>query len=72
MDYQGYGLSIFILGDLFGLVGMITAVPLTAFAYTLFGRWIHNVLKRRHIKTDKNGYVIHENDGINEHKNDAG
>ena len=65
-------LSIFILGDLFGLVGMITAVPLTAFAYTLFGRWIHNVLKRRHIKTDKNGYVIHENDGINEHKNDAG
>lgn len=51
-------LSIFILGDMFGIVGMITAVPLTAFVYTLFSEWVHQVLKRRHINVDEAGFVI--------------
>lgn len=51
-------LSIFILGDLFGIVGMITAVPLTAFMYTLFSNWIHKVLKKRKIEVDEEGFVI--------------
>lgn len=53
-------LSIFILGDLFGLVGMLVAVPVTAFVYTLFSRWIHKSLKTEKIDTDENGYVIEE------------
>lgn len=51
-------LSIFILGDMFGIVGMITAVPLTAFFYTLFANWIKHTLKKREIKVDKDGFVI--------------
>ena len=51
-------LSIFILGDLFGIVGMVTAVPLTAFFYTLFAGWVRNTLQRRHVCVDEDGYVI--------------
>ncbi len=51
-------LSIFILGDLFGIVGMVTAVPLTAFFYTLFAGWVRNTLQRRHVRVDEDGYVI--------------
>ncbi|MEG0452620.1 MAG: AI-2E family transporter [Coprobacillus sp.] len=55
-------LSIFILGDLFGLVGMLVAVPVTAFAYTLFSRWIHKSLKDDCIQIDDDGYVIEKQD----------
>lgn len=53
-------LSIFILGDLFGIVGMITAVPLTAFVYTLFSTWVRNTLHQRSIKVDQDGFVVKE------------
>lgn len=51
-------LSIFILGDLFGIVGMVTAVPLTAFVYTLFANWVKNTLRKRHVNVDQDGYVV--------------
>lgn len=34
-------LSIFILGDLYGIMGMVFAVPITALAYTLFKEYIN-------------------------------
>ena len=43
-------LSIFVLGDFFGFVGMILAVPLTALAYDLFSEFINNRLKKKNIK----------------------
>lgn len=42
-------LSIFILGDLFGLLGMLVAVPLTACIYISFSRFIHRRLKEKQI-----------------------
>lgn len=56
-------LSIFILGDLFGIVGMVTAVPLTAFLYTLFSNFVRNTLKRRNIEVDEDGFIV--KDSIN-------
>ncbi|MDF9824154.1 putative PurR-regulated permease PerM [Breznakia sp. PF5-3] len=43
-------LSIFVLGDLFGVAGMLLAVPCTALAYELFGEYIDNRLKKKDIK----------------------
>lgn len=43
-------LSIFVLGDFFGFVGMILAVPVTALAYDLFSEFINNRLKKKNIK----------------------
>lgn len=40
-------LSIFVLGDAWGLAGMILAVPLTALAYTLFTEFIGKRLKAK-------------------------
>lgn len=57
-------LSIFILGDLFGLVGMLVAVPVTAVAYTLFSQWIRKVLKKEQLQTDENGYVVVEKNDV--------
>ena len=54
-------LSIFVLGDIFGIVGMLTAVPFTAFVYTLFSRWIHHKLKQKKIKVNETGRVIKDN-----------
>lgn len=51
-------LSIFTLGDLFGIVGMVTAVPLTAFVYTIFANWVRNTLHRRNIQVDNDGFII--------------
>lgn len=50
-------LSIFVLGDLFGIIGMLIAVPLTAFIYTLFSRWIHRKLKQKRIVVDEMGVI---------------
>lgn len=42
-------LSIFILGDLFGVLGMLLAVPVTALLYTLFKEYIHHRLQKKQI-----------------------
>lgn len=39
-------LSIFVFGDLFGVFGMIIAVPTTAFIYTMFADFVHLKLKK--------------------------
>jgi predicted PurR-regulated permease PerM len=42
-------LSIFILGDIFGMLGMLLAVPITALLYTLFKEYIYKRLKKKEI-----------------------
>ncbi len=43
-------LSIFILGGLYGIAGMLIAVPLTAVVYTLFGRYVNERVKNKETK----------------------
>lgn len=45
-------LSIFVFGDLFGVLGMIFAVPTTAFLYTMASDIVNHVLKKRHLRVD--------------------
>ncbi|MEG0423544.1 MAG: AI-2E family transporter [Erysipelotrichaceae bacterium] len=47
-------LSIFVFGDLFGILGMVMAVPTTAFIYTMFADFINQILKKRKLKVDLN------------------
>ncbi|MEG0329766.1 MAG: AI-2E family transporter [Longicatena sp.] len=42
-------LSIFVLGDLFGIFGMIIAVPTTACLYNFFADLVHYLLKKRKV-----------------------
>lgn len=42
-------LSIFILGDVYGILGMVFAVPITALVYTLFKEFVHVRIKDRGI-----------------------
>ncbi len=42
-------LSIFILGGLYGLIGMLLAVPLAAIGYSLFSRFVNSRLKKKGI-----------------------
>lgn len=51
-------LSIFVLGDVFGIVGMICAVPVTAFVYTVFADWIHKTLDRRKQRVNDEGIIV--------------
>ena len=43
-------LSIFAFGDLFGIFGMIIAVPTTACLYSLTREIVHRLLKKRKLK----------------------
>lgn len=43
-------LSIFVLGDMMGLAGMILAVPLTALVYALFSDCVNERLKKKKIR----------------------
>lgn len=43
-------LSILAFGDLFGLFGIVVAVPTSACLYTFFSEIIHRILKKRHLK----------------------
>lgn len=45
-------LSIFILGDMWGVIGMIMAVPLTALVYAIFSDYIDHKLKKKNISVD--------------------
>lgn len=42
-------LSIFILGDVYGVMGMVFAVPITALVYTLFKEYIHYRIESKKI-----------------------
>lgn len=53
-------LSIFVFGDLFGLIGMICAVPTTAFLYTLFARLVHLLVKKKNAVVNVEGVTYEE------------
>lgn len=55
-------LSIFVFGDLFGLLGMLIAVPTTAFIYVVLGDYVRKVLKQRKVNVTLN--EIEEEIGI--------
>lgn len=40
-------LSIFVFGSLFGVLGMLTAVPATAVLYVLLGKYVHTTLRAK-------------------------
>lgn len=65
-------LSIFVFGAQFGIIGMLLAVPTTAFFYALFSHMINEILKKRKISvTDTEMIAYEEQDSIyrfNEHK----
>lgn len=42
-------LSIFVFGSLFGVLGMLTAVPATAVLYVLLGKYVHTTLRAKKI-----------------------
>lgn len=43
-------LSIFVLGDLYGILGMLLAVPVTALLYTLFKEYVHKRLRKKNVE----------------------
>lgn len=47
-------LSIFVFGDMFGIFGMIIAVPVTACLYSLCSEAVNYILKKRSIEVDEN------------------
>lgn len=51
-------LSIFVFGAQFGIVGMLLAVPTTAFLYTLFAYFINSTLKKRHIQVSETSVTM--------------
>ena len=53
-------LSIFVFGDLFGLVGMICAVPTTAFLYTLFAKIVHMLVRKKRANVSVEGVTYEE------------
>ena len=53
-------LSIFVFGDLFGLTGMILAVPTTAFAYVVISDIVRHVLQKKNAVVDEHGVVYKE------------
>lgn len=54
-------LSIFVFGALFGLLGMVIGVPITAVTYTLLGTYTSKKLKEHALLvTEKNVYKIEE------------
>ncbi|MEG0313758.1 MAG: AI-2E family transporter [Erysipelotrichaceae bacterium] len=53
-------LSIFVFGDLFGIFGMVIAVPTTAFIYTVFGDIINSKLTKDNINVTLDKVVQNE------------
>ena len=45
-------LAVTVVGGLFGVVGMIAAVPVTSILYTLLGQWVRVRLSRRSLSPD--------------------
>ncbi|MFV0394303.1 MAG: AI-2E family transporter [Coprobacillaceae bacterium] len=46
-------LSIFVLGDVFGILGMLLAVPVTALLYTLFKEYVQHRLVKKKIAVEE-------------------
>lgn len=51
-------LSIFVFGDLFGFIGMITAVPTAAFLYVLFAELVNQRLAKERILVDHDKVIF--------------
>lgn len=51
-------LSIVVCGGLWGLFGMLIAVPLTAVSYTLLSDWVNSMMKKKRQTLDENGMLI--------------
>lgn len=51
-------LSIFVFGAQFGIIGMLLAVPTTAFFYTLFAHIINTTLKKRNIVVSDSEVIV--------------
>lgn len=54
-------LSLLIFGALFGLIGMLIAVPVTALLYTVTSETVHAILDKKNVHVDENNYYIKEN-----------
>ncbi len=50
-------LSIFVFGAQFGIIGMLLAVPTTAFCYSLFATFINHVLEKRRLQVNDAGII---------------
>lgn len=53
-------LSIFVFGAQFGVIGMLLAVPTTAFLYSLFADFINHSLKKHHVEVSDTQVIVHE------------
>lgn len=53
--------SVFLCGGLFGLIGVLLGVPLTAVVYTLFREFIYYMLERKNVKVNGNEIVLNDN-----------
>ena len=51
-------LSLIIFGGLFGLIGMLVAVPLTALLYSMTSEFVHEQLKKKRAYVDETDYYI--------------
>ncbi len=51
-------LSIFVFGAQFGIIGMLLAVPTTAFFYSLFSHIINTTLKKRNIVVSESQVIV--------------
>lgn len=51
-------LSLIIFGGLFGLIGMLVAVPLTALLYSMTSEFVHGQLKKKRAYVDETDYYI--------------
>lgn len=55
-------LSIFVFGDLFGVLGMVIAVPTTACIYAFFSEFIHDRLKKKKLTVTEDAIYEKEDD----------
>lgn len=55
-------LSIFVFGDLFGVLGMVIAVPTTACIYAFFSEFIHYRLKKKKLTVTEDAMYEKEDD----------
>lgn len=55
-------LSIFVFGDLFGVLGMVIAVPTTACIYAFFSEFIHYRLKKKKLTVTEDAIYEKEDD----------
>lgn len=54
-------LSLVIFGALFGLIGMLIAVPMTALLYSIISEFVNGQIKKKNVYVDEKDYYIIEN-----------